>query len=169
MNRKKRIILAVVAIVAAALCAILAWRVYEVNRLETVHRVIREAWDREQPEDMPEYLQYLDMYSDFSIEKIEKGDPWVITVRVRGVDLAEQLRNTDPELFADDTAEWELDQYLTSLVSKADIVYVDCFVYLFPEGDGYRVRFPETFVDAMSGMTLTYAREMVEDLVGGAQ
>ena len=53
MSRKKRIILAVVAIVAAALCGILAWRVYQVNRLETVHRVIREAWDREQPEDQP--------------------------------------------------------------------------------------------------------------------
>ena len=169
MSRKKRIILAVVAIVAAALCGILAWRVYQVNRLETVHRVIREAWDREQPEDMPEYLQYLDMYSDFSIEKIEKGDPWVVTVRVRGVDLAEQLRNTDPELFDGDTPEWKLDQYLKELVIRADIVYVDCFVYLFPEEEGYRVRFTETFVDAMSGMTLTYAREMVEDLVGGAQ
>ena len=169
MSRKKRINLAAMAIAAAAMCIILAWRVYQVNRLETVHRVIQEAWDRGQPEDMPDYLQYLDMYSNFSIEKIEKGDPWVITVRVQGVDLAEQLRNTDPALFAGDTAEWKLDQYLTDLVIRADLVYVDCFVYLFPEEEGFRVRFTETFVDAMSGMTLTYAREMVEELVGGAQ
>ncbi len=169
MKQKTKMILAVLALIVVAFGIFLGWRIYEVNRLESIHRVIQEAWDQPQSDDMPEYLKYIDMYSDFSIEKIEKGDPWVITIRVMGVDLAEQMRNIDPALFSADMEEWELDTYLVSLVKKADLIYVDCFVYLYPQDDGFRVQFTETFVDAMSGMTLTYAREMAQEVVGGTK
>ena len=169
MKPVTKIILAVLLLIALACCIFLVWRIYEINRLEKFHRIIQEAWEQSETEDMPEYLQYIDMYSDFSIEKIKRGDPWVITLRVQGVDLAEQLRNTDPEMFSADTEEWKLDQYLISLVQKADLIYVDSFVYLYPEGDGFRVQFTESFVDAMSGMALTYAREMAQEVLGGVK
>lgn len=172
MNRKTKIavaILVILILLAMVLGGMLIWRVIEINRQVKIHQVIQDAWDQSESEDMPEYLNYIDMYSNFSVEKIEKGEPWVITIRVQGVDLAEQLRNADLTQFSEDTQPWEMDQYLISLVTKADIVYVDCYVYLYPEGDGFRVQFTETFVDAMSGMVLSYAREMAQEAMRGVQ
>lgn len=167
MSRKIKILLALLALIGAAACAFLAWRVYDISQKETVHRIIAEAWDRSGSEDMPEYLTYIDLYSDFGIEKIEKGDPWVVTVRVMGVDLGAELKKEDLSAFSAGTEEWEMDVWLVELVKRADLVWVDCIVYLYPEDEGYRVRFSETFVDAMSGMLLTYGREMAGKAAGG--
>ena len=169
MKRSIKILLAILILIVVAFGIFLAWRVYEINRLESIHRVIQEAWDRSKSDDMPEYLQYIDLYSDFGLEKIEKGDPWVITLQVWGVDLAQQMRNMDPARFSAGTEERKLDDYLVSLVKKADVTCVECIVYMYPEEDGFRVQFTETFVDAMSGMVLTYAREMAQEAVRGAQ
>ena len=169
MSRKGKILLAILGLAAVLFCALLAWRMYETNRLEKIHRVIQEAWNQNNSENMPEYLTYIDLYSDFGIEKIEKGDPWVVTVRVRGVDLAEKLKEADLSAFTADTEERKMDRYLVDLVIEADLVWVDCDVYLYPEGDDFRVQFSDTFVDAMSGMLLSYARELTEEAVGGAK
>lgn len=172
MNRKIRslvVILVILILLAVILGGMLIWRLIEINRLEKIHQVIQDAWDQSKSEDMPEYLSHIDMYSNFSVEEMEEGEPWVITVRVQGVDLAEQLRNADLTQFSEDTPSWEMDQYLVSMVNKADIVYVDCYVYLYPEGDDFRVQFTETFVDAMSGMALSYAREMAQEAMRGVQ
>lgn len=168
---KKKIRAGLIALLAvlllAALSGFLIWRVSRAQRIEMAQQVIQKVWERSLPADQPEYLQYIEMYSDFSVEKVEKGDPWVVTVRVQGVDLAGQMQKLDPEKFSADTLPEELDQYLVSQVKKSRTVYVDCFVYLYKEGDGFQVQFTETFVDAMSGMVLSYAREMVQEAMGG--
>lgn len=171
MKKKRRSVLIVLlaVLLPAVLSGLLIWQVYRAQRIEIAQQVIRTAWERSLSEDQPEYLQHIEMYSDFSVEKVEKGNPWVVTVRVQGVDLAGQMQNVDPAKFSADTMPEELDQYLVSQVKKSRTVDVECFVYLYKEGDGFRVQFTETFVDAMSGMVLSYARETVQEVVGGAQ
>ena len=169
MKRSFKILMAILVLIVVAFVAFLGWRVYKVNQQETLTGIIQEAWERTQSDDMPEYMQYMEMYSSFGVKKIEKGDPWVVTVHVWGVDLAEQMRNIDPARFSAGTEERDLDEYLVSLVKKADVTSVECIVYMYPREDGFRVQFTETFVDAMSGMVLTYAREMAQEAVRGAR
>ena len=171
MKKKRRSVLIVLlaVLLPAVLSGLLIWRVSRAQRIEIAQQVIRTAWERSLSEDQPEYLQHIEMYSDFSVEKVEKGNPWVVTVRVQGVDLAGQVQKLDPDKFSADILPEELDQYLVSQVKKARTVDVECFVYLYKDGDGFRVKFTETFVDAMSGMVLSYARETVQEVVGGAQ
>ena len=103
------------------------------------------------------------------LEEIEKGDPYVLTVTVYGVDLGGKLRETDPAQFPNTDDEQVLNDYLLKLLEESEYTEVQTFLYAWPEDDGYRIQFSDTFVDAMTGMLMTYAREMVEEVVGGAQ
>jgi hypothetical protein len=87
MKPVTKIILVVLLLIALACCIFLAWRIYEINRLEKFHRIIREAWEQSETEDMPEYLQYIDMYSNFSIEKINGVDYIKVTCYVCAAEM----------------------------------------------------------------------------------
>ena len=85
--RKGKLLLILILIAALAMGAA-GWYLWNGNDSRKLHTAIEEAWNRDLDRDMPEYLQYLDEHSEFEITSIEKGQPWVVTVTVKGVDLA---------------------------------------------------------------------------------
>lgn len=169
MNRKVRVILAVLALVAAFLCAFGAWKLYELAQFEKMEQAVWDAWYASYSDDAPAYLDAIDRETYFVLEEIEKGEPYVLTVTVYGVDLGGKLRETDPAEFPNTDDEQVLNDYLLKLLEESEYTKVQTFLYAWPEDGGYHIQFSDTFVDAMTGMIMTYAREMVEEVVGGAQ
>lgn len=169
MNRKVRVLLAVLALLAAAVCAFCAWRLYQDAQKEAMYQAVREVWNRSNTADMPAYLDAIDRQTDFVLEKIEKGDPYVLTVTVYGVDLGGRLKQIDPAEFPNTEDEWVLNDYLITLVEESEDTEVQTIIYAWPEGDGYRIQFSETFVDAMSGRVYSYLQDLMNESTGGMQ
>lgn len=165
----KKLIIGLVALIAAAAMAFVGWRLYENRQRETLYRAIEEAWQESESPNAPAYLQVIDRETRFEVEKVEKGDPYVITVTVYGIDLGGRLRETDPASFPDTRDEEVLNEYLLNLLDDAARTEVQTVIYAWPEGDGYRFRFSETFADAMTGMVYSYTRDLVNEMTGGAQ
>ena len=165
----KKLIIGLVALIAAAALALLGWRLYEKHQREALYRAIEEAWQESESPNAPAYLQVIDRETRFEVEKVEKGDPYVITVTVYGIDLGDRLRETDPASFPDTRDEEVLNEYLLNLLNDAARTEVQTVIYAWPEGDGYRFRFSETFADAMTGMVYSYTRDLVNEMTGGAQ
>lgn len=168
----KKLIIGLVALIAAAAMAFVGWRLYENRQRETLYRAIEEAWQESESANVPAYLQVIDRETRFEVEKVEKvekGDPYVITVTVYGIDLGGRLRETDPASFPDTRDEEVLNEYLLNLLNDAARTEVQTVIYAWPEGDGYRFRFSETFADAMTGMVYSYTRDLVNEMTGGAQ
>lgn len=165
----KKLIIGLVALIAAAALALLGWRLYENRQRETLYRAIEEAWQESESPNAPAYLQVIDLETRFEVEKVEKGDPYVITVTVYGIDLGGRLRETDPASFPDTRDEAVLNEYLLNLLDDAARTEVQTVIYAWPEDGGYRVRFSETFADAMTGMVYSYTRDLVNEMTGGAQ
>ena len=165
---KKWLPAALIAIVIAIL-AFLGWRVYHAHMEQTLHQAIADAWNKDWSEDMPAYLQYIDLQSDFEIDDIERGDPWVLTVTVCGLDVGGELNKQDPMLFSEDATETEMDQYLLSLAKQAELTYKTAKIYAWPEDGSYRIQFSETFIDAMTGGVYSYTLDLIEEITGGAK
>lgn len=165
----KKLIIGLVALIAAVALALLGWRLYENRQRETLYRAIEAAWQESESPNAPAYLQVIDRETRFEVEKVEKGDPYVITVTVYGIDLGGRLRETDPASFPDTREEAVLNEYLLNLLDDAARTEVQTVIYAWPEGDGYRFRFSETFADAMTGMVYSYTRDLVNEMTGGAQ
>ena len=163
--RKRKLFLTVIAVLIAALVIGLAgWYLWNANESRKLYNAIEEAWNRDLDDDMPEYLQYLDEISEFQIDSIEKGEPWVVTVTVTGLDLAGDLK---PKNFAKYTDPEDIDRYLLSLAKKADPLERTAVLYAWPEEDGYRIQFSETFIDAMTGGVYSFTLELIAEITGG--
>lgn len=169
MTRKVRLLLAVLALLAALLCGFGAWRVYEGAKMDAMYRAVLEVWNQTATEDTPAYLQAIDRRTEFVLEKIEKGNPYVLTVTVYGVDLGGKLRETDPAAMSGLESEQAINDYLTGLVEQSGETEVQTILYAWPEGDGYRIQFSDTFIDAMSGMVYSYFQDMINGATGGMQ
>lgn len=165
----KKLLLIALAVVLVAAMAFVSWRLYENRQRETLYRAIEEAWYESESPNAPAYLQVIDLETRFEVEKVEKGEPYVITVTVYGIDLGGRLRQTDPASFPDTREEAVLNEYLLNLLDDAARTEVQTVIYAWPEGDGYRIRFSETFADAMTGMVYSYTRDLVNEMTGGAQ
>lgn len=164
-----RIIAIILAVLLLAAALFMLYRWYEVKRLENMHRAIREAWSVTQDENTPEYLQYIDYWTDFGITDIRKGEPYVVTVTVHGKDLGGRLRQLSLEDFPTDPDPEVLNAYLLEQAKEAEFVAFTAQVYAWKEEDGWRIQFTETFVDAMSGGVYSYARDLADEITGGSQ
>ncbi len=167
MNRKLRTVIACAALVGAVICGVLIWWVIRDSRREMFRAAIEEAWNRSDAGDLPEYLRYIETFSEFEVEKVETGDPVIITVTVRGIDLGGELKKMDPAGYFGATDEASMNDYLMDLVKIARPTEVTTIVYAWPQEDGYRIEFSETFVDAMSGMVWSYVMDLADELTGG--
>ena len=168
MKRTKKLLPVILVMLIVAAAVFFAWRYYGTNQKETLYKAINQAWQQANDENTPEYLEYIDKHSKFRITSIEQGEPLVLSVTVRGVDLAGELRKIDPLTFSWDMDEEDLNDYLISLVKQAGSTEVTTILYAWPEENGaYRIQFSETFIDAMSGMVYSYAQEWIDELVGG--
>ena len=169
--RGRKIALTVILVVTAALLlGIGGWYLWNLYSIHTLHSAIEEAWNRDDTRKIPEYLEYLDEHSSFEIDSVIKGDgPWQVTVTVHGLDLADELERRDPKKFAPDEDPDEIDEYILSLAKKADPMERTTVIYAWPEEDGYRIRFSETFIDAMTGGVYSYVLELVDDITGGSR
>lgn len=163
MRRRKLVWIILAALLAALAIGLAGWYLCGSRQLL---RAIEEAWNRDLDEDMPRYLQYIDEHSDFRIEAIEKGEPWVITVTVTGVDLAGELK---PRNFAKYDDPKDIDDYLLSLAKKADPLERTAIIYAWQSEDGYRIQFSEAFIDAMTGGVYSYTLELIDEIAGGGR
>ncbi len=165
--KKKTVIWIAVFVLLAVICGMLAWRMFYLKRMENLSRCISTAWGETYEDDMPEYLKALAWESLYQLDGYEKGDPWVLTVTVMGVDLAAELRKADLSIFTADSTEREIDAFLVSLVKQAAPTRITTYLYAWPENDGFRIEFSETFIDAMSGKVYSYAKEALLEQMGG--
>ncbi len=167
MNRKIRIVIACIALVGAVICGILIFRMVRDGRKEMFRETIEEAWNRSDAGDLPEYLRYIETVTEFEVEKVENGDPMIITVTVRGIDLGGELKKTGPADYFGAVDEVSMNSYLIDLAKIAGPTEVTAIVYAWTEGEDYRIEFSDTFVDAMSGMVWSYVMDLVDELTGG--
>ena len=168
MKKAKKLLPPILALLILAVIVFFAWRVYSAYQKDTLYKAINQAWQQANDKDTPEYLKYLDKHSKFKITSIEEGEPLVLNVTVRGVDVAGELRKIDSLAFDLDMDEEELNDYLISLAKQAGSTEVSTIIYAWPEENGtYRIQFSETFIDAMSGMVYSYVQELINELTGG--
>ena len=167
MRRNKVFLTVILIIIAATLLGLLGWRLWVTVTRQNLHQAIVDVWNEDSSEDMPEYLQYLDRVARFQIEHIEKGEPWVVTVTVKCPDLAAELQKEDPWQYYGEADMDAMDEYMLAVAKSAKIAERTATVYVWPEEDGYRVRFTETFVDAMTGGIYGYTMTLIEDITGG--
>lgn len=168
MRRRKTALICVLLILMAAALGILGWRIWVTVEKQKLHQAIMDVWNADTPEDMPEYLQYLDRVSRFQIDSIDKGEPWVITVTVKSPDLAAELQKEDPWQYYGEADAEAMDEYMLALARTARLTEQTATIYVWPESDGYRVQFTETFVDAMTGGIYGYTIDLIEEVAGGA-
>jgi len=166
MRRSKVVLTVILVLIAALAVGAGGWYLWSHNDSRQLQNAIEEAWNREADADMPQYLQYLDEHSDFEITSIEKGEPWVVTVTVKGLDLAGELK---PKHFAKYDDPEDIDEYLLSLAEKADPLERTATLYAWRSEEGFRIRFSESFIDAMTGGVYSYTLELIDEIAGGGR
>lgn len=165
--KKKTIICIIGLLIFLTVCTLLTVRFFKLKQLEKINAAVFEAWKNTRTEDSPAYLDAIDWETMYRIDDYEKGNPGVITVTVTGVDLGAELRKVDPAIFTSDTSDEEINEYLISLVKQAEKTKVTTYLYAWQETDGIRIEFSESFVDAMSGKVYSYAKDILNDYLGG--
>lgn len=166
--KKKTVVLIIVLLVVAVACGLLIHRAWYLKQLETINGYIFNAWQQTYSEDAPAYLDAIAWETLYQLDGYEKGNPWILHMTVMGVDLGKELKNADLSMFTKDSTEKEINDYLVSLVKQAEKTKISTYIYAWPEGDGFRIEFSETFIDAMSGKVYSYAKEILLDYMGGA-
>jgi len=170
MHRRKMTLVLSLLVMAMVVLIVIGIAVI-MNAVEErrISRAIDAAWSQGTAADMPDYLRAIDDQSEYEIQKIEKGNPMVITTVVRGIDLGSVLKDQALSDFPANQEEAVLNSYLLSLIDSAPPTRVSALIYAWEEGDGYRIQFSETFVDAMSGGVYTYTLELIDEITGGAK
>lgn len=166
--KKKTVVLIIALLVVALFCGFLAYRLWDVKQKEKLIQCVTEAWSKTYDDDQPAYLEALAWETLYTLDGYEKGNPWILHMTVMGVDLGKELKNADLSMFTQDSTEKEINDFLVSLIKKAEATKITTYIYAWPEGDSFRIEFSETFIDAMSGKVYSYAKEALLDYMGGA-
>ena len=165
--KKKAVIWIIAIVVLALVCGFLVYGLWGMKQKEKLNESISQAWSKANDDDQPAYLDALAQESTYMLEDFQRGNPWVLTVTVHGVDLGGALKKADLSAFTADSTEKDINDFLILLIKQAAPTKITTRIYAWPEEDGFRIEFSETFIDAMSGNVYSYAKEALLGFTGG--
>jgi len=134
---------------------------------EAIRAAVTAQWEQSVSGEAPDYLEAVARRSSFEIVSIEEEELYTVNVLVKGIDLGEALKNIDADEFPQTHDEAVLNAYLMTLIEDCPRVDTQAVIYAQAQGDGYRIYFSETFVDAMSGKIYAYSRDVLSEVIGG--